>query len=233
MRSLLFFLLLISTFPSYAQNAISKATFTRIFVSIPDSCFLSLATQQPDSVVIDKKLRQELMDSSRVTTSWNTSLHFYTLDTLHGYLRLISKVGDPEGMYSDIACWNRTDGTRLVIMTVNYDDMCVSEQRYRYFWIDNGKELTPVKESEVLPAVYAKDCIKASFLKKHKISKDASLPNGIRLMSEGKFILYEPGFDYLFSCGDSFEEDLWFGLKGDDIIHREIIFNWNGTRFTR
>jgi hypothetical protein len=233
MRSLLVLLLVIITIPSYAQNAVSKATFTRIFVSIPDSCFISLAKQQPDSVVIDKKLRRELMDSSEVKRSSEIFLYFHALDTLHGYLRLISKAGDPEGMYTDIACWDRTDGTRLVIMTVNYDDMCVSEQRARYFWIDNGTTLSPVNENEVLPPVAAGDCISASFLRKHKISKNAPVPNEITLNHDGKFIMFGPQFDYLFSCGESFEEDTWYGLDGKDITRRAITLSWNGTRFTK
>jgi hypothetical protein len=231
MRKLLLIFFLFYSFSAFAQVHSVKENLARIFIEIPDTFFSPLERQLPDSVQIDRSLRKSMIDTLEVIDQWDPVFHFTAFDTVYAYMRLISKVGEPEGMTSEIAYWDRTDGTRLVMMTINFGDMCTSEQPYRYFWIDNGTRLVPVNESEVFPPLSQTDFISPAFLKKHKKAARSVMPYMILHMPDANTITYEPAFDYLFDCGEYFEDDPWFGLDGGDILHREIILYWNGNQF--
>jgi hypothetical protein len=231
MRKLLIVFFLAASFSAVAQENSIKETLSRIFIEIPDTFFSPLKSQQPDSVRIDRTRRKSLVDTLRVIDSWNPLLHFTVFDTINGYMRLLAKQGDPEGMWSEIACWNRNDSTRLVMMTINYGDMCIEEQRFRYFWIDDGKKLIPVNENELFPAFTNKDFISAKFLKRHKAARNSEMPYMLIHGENDHSLQYIPAFDYLFSCGEYFKEDPWYELTGTDIIKKEISLSWNGSRF--
>lgn len=231
MRKLFVLFFLFFSFSTFAQHSV-KENLARIFISIPDTFFSPLKSQQPDSIRIDKKRRQSLIDTLQIIDHWHPPLHFTVFDTVHAYLKLLAKQGDPEGMSSEIAYWERADGTRLVMMTINFGDMCSYSQDYRYFWNDNGKQLTPVNESEVFPPLSQTDFISAAFLKKHKKANKAVMPYMVTHADSANTLTYEPAFDYLFSCGEYFEDDPWFGLNGDDIIRKEVILYWDGNKFS-
>lgn len=232
MRKLFVLFFLVFSLPAFAQGNTVKENLSRIFISIPDTFFSPLEHQQPAGTHIDKTLRKSLIDTLIVIDHWHPPLHFTVFDTVHAYLKLMAKTGDPEGMTSEIAYWDRTDGKRLVMMTINYSDMCVYKQDYKHFWIDDGKQLTPVNESEVLPPLSQNDFISAAFLKKHKKAVKAAMPYMILHSENENTISYEPAFDYLFSCGEYFESDPWFGLGGDDIVVKEKILYWDGNKFS-
>jgi hypothetical protein len=232
MRKLLVLFFLAFSFSVAAQSASVKENLARIFITIPDTFFAPLKRQLPDSIRIDKARRQSLIDTLQIIDHWHLPLHFIVFDTVHAYMKLLAKQGDPEGMSSEIAYWTRTDGTRLVMMTINFSDMCVHEQEYRYFWNDDGKQLIPVNESEVFLSLSSTEFISAAFLKKHKKANKAAMPYMITHADNANTITYEPAFDYLFSCGEYFENDPWFGLDGDDIIRKEIILYWDGNKFS-
>jgi hypothetical protein len=231
MRKLFVLFFFSISFSSIAQHNSVKENLARIFLEIPDTFFSPLRRQLPDSIRLDKAMRKSLIDTLQVIDHWHPPFHFTVFDTVNAYMKLLAKQGDPEGMSAEIAYWNRTDGTRLVMMTINYSDMCVHKQDYRYFWNDNGKALTPVNESEVFPPLSQKDFISVSFLKKHKKAATSAMPYLLTHADKDNTIAYEPAFDYLFSCGEYFKEDPWFGLNGDDIMVKEIILYWNGNKF--
>lgn len=231
MRKLVVLFFLGFSFNAFAQEKSVKENLSRIFISIPDTFFSPLERQQPAGTHINQAMRKSLIDTLAVIDHWHPPLHFAVFDTVHAYLKLVAKTGDPEGMSSEIAYWDRTDGKRLVMMTINYGDMCVYQQDYKHFWIDDGKQLTPVHESEVLPPLSQTDFISPSFLKKHKKAAKSVMPYMITHADSANTISYEPAFDYLFSCGEYFESDPWFGLNGDDIVVKEMILYWDGNKF--
>ena len=185
MRKFLFLLLSSVTFHLVAQQAGSKAALAKVFIAIPDSCFAPLKKYQPDSLVIDKKFRAALIDTSVGREEWNPALHFVIIDTVRCYLKLLSKSGDPEGMWCEIAYRNKADGTLLVLMSVNYADMCIEEQQYFYCWTFDGKNLTSVNPHEILPDVKVSEVISHAFLKKHKELNNAAIPSMMLLDGEG------------------------------------------------
>ncbi|HET6991303.1 MAG TPA: hypothetical protein VFJ43_08275 [Bacteroidia bacterium] len=229
----LFILFISFTIPLFSQNNPEKETLAKIFIEIPDTFFSELRHEQDDSIKIDKAMRRSMIDTLNVTDEWNPVIHFTAFDTVNHYLKLLSKRGDPEGMWSEIAYWNRNDGNKLVMMTINYGDMCVEEQTHRYFWIYNGTQFTPVNESDVIPDIESSYCISETFLKKHKKAREAALPYRIAHTAneDNTSFTFSPEFDYLFSCDDSFTDDAWYGLTGDDIIRKEIVLEWNGSKF--
>jgi hypothetical protein len=109
--------------------------------------------------------------------------------------------------------------------------MCEEKQKYRYFWIYNGKQFTPVNENDVLPDIGSSDCIAAAFLKKHKAASETALPYRIGHSDEKTSFTFSPEFDYLFSCDEAFTDDVWYGLTEKDIVREEIILLWDGTKF--
>ncbi|CAN5916700.1 hypothetical protein BH11BAC7_BH11BAC7_27580 [soil metagenome] len=232
MRKLLTAFFLVLSASVIAQESSVKATLSRIFIEIPDSCFSLLTHTLPDSITINKAGRKSLIDTLQVIDTWYPVLHFTSFDTVHRYLWLLAKEGEPEGMTAQIAYWNCTDGTRLVMMTVNYSDICVLEQRARYFWIDNGIQLVPVKEAELFPSISNKKFIKAAFLKKHKTANKNKMPYMLLRGDNENAVSYVPALDYLFACADSFKDNSWYGLERKDFVRDELLLYWNGTRFT-
>lgn len=232
MRKICVILFSCISFACIAQGSTVSATLKRLFVQIPDSFFLPLNRMLSQDVKNTVAWRREMIDTIEVNDQYSsTRFSITSFDTINCYIRLLAKTGEPEGMSGEIAYWNRNDGTRLVMMTINYDDMCVSEQHYRYFWIDNGMQLLPVNENEVFPSLSNADFISAKFLSKHKKANELEMPYMIKHADTGNSLEYAPAFDYLFLCGEYFEDDVWYGLEGEDIIKREIVLAWNGMKF--
>jgi hypothetical protein len=231
MRKLLIVFFLVTSFSSVAQENSVKETLSRIVIEIPDTFFSPLIKSKSDSALVDQSGRRSLLDTLPVTTDWLPPLYFTVFDTVNCYLRLVVKSGEPEGMFAEIAYWKRDDGTRLVMMTVNFSDMCVYEQWHRYFWIDDGKKLVPVNESELFPAFTNNDFISAKFLKRHKAARNVEMPYMLIHGENDNSLHYIPAFDYLFSCDEYFKEDAWYGLTEVDIIKKEISLSWNKSRF--
>jgi hypothetical protein len=229
MRKLFFLLFIFCRIFIYAQ---SEKTLERIFISIPDSFYAPLQRQLPDTLKITKGLRTFMMtDTTPVAENSFQPFSITAFDTLHQYMRLLAKTGDPEGMTAEISYWKKTDGKNLVMMSISYGDMCIEEQRYVYWWIDNGKTLTSISSNGIIPATISDGCIASSFYRKHKKAEKFAMPYELMHDDTTALLVMYPEFDYLFSCGEYFENDPWYGLTENDILKKQVALKWNGITF--
>jgi hypothetical protein len=234
MRKVLLFLFLRFAFSCAGQTVSVKETLSKIFIQIPDSFFKPLEKELPDSVKFTRAFRKSMIDSIYVSDNWTENPQFTVFDTVNCFLEMICKSGDPESLWTQIAFWNKKDGQKLVMMTINYSDMCVYEQNYTYFWNYDGEKFIAVNENVVLPDIRTEDCISASFLKKHKKVMKYVMPSriGFETYNDTTTFNFSPEFYYLFSCGEYFTADVWYGLMEADIIRKEILLEWDGSKFT-